>query len=85
MEPQTDSSTPIAVKDMDSDYACFVKAKDKHEPTFTLRAQDFSAPATIDAWIEFNEHTMGVDHPKIVGARAIAAQMRAWPNRRQAD
>lgn len=47
-EPQTESST---VHDTDTDYACFVKAKDNGEKTFTLRAQDISADLCVDFWI----------------------------------
>lgn len=67
------------------DFACFAKAILKHEPTFTLRAQDISAPDTIERWIDINEPILGHKHPKIMGARRIVAQMRAWPAARQCD
>ena len=86
MEPQTESSTPeTAVPPMDTDYACFVKAKDKGEPTFTLRAQDESAPMVVEFWAETNALRLGPQHPKILQAFAIAEKMKQWPNRRQAD
>lgn len=37
---------------IDKDYACFVKATAKGEPTFTIRAQDVTAPLVIDFWIK---------------------------------
>jgi len=80
---QTESHT--AVVETDTDFACFVKAKDKGEKTFTIRAQDSSAPEVIEFWAYLNEPALGSGHPKIVGARAMAEQMRAWPGRRQAD
>lgn len=64
---------------------CYEKALATGEPTFTLRAQDISAPIVIDQWAAMNELALGKDHPKIVGARAIANRMRLWPGRRQAD
>lgn len=68
-----------------TDGECFQKAKANGEPTFTLRAQDISAPIVVDQWAAMNELALGKNHPKIVGARAIANLMREWPNRRQAD
>lgn len=79
-DPQTESATPI-----DTDYACFAKAKEKGEPTFSLRAQDYSAPAVIEYWANLNQDHLGPAHPKIVQARQIAETMRAWPARRPAD
>jgi len=46
MEPQTESSTPV----MNVDHACFEKAKLMGDPTFTLRAQDISAPLAVLFW-----------------------------------
>lgn len=88
MDHQTESHTPEATAiapDPDSDYACFVKAKDKGEPTFTLRAQDLSSAAVVEFWAKVNEVHLGQGHPKIVQARQIADRMRVWPNRRMAD
>jgi len=39
------------VVETDPDFGCFMKAKDRGEPTFTLRAQDISADLVIDFWI----------------------------------
>ncbi len=69
----------------DSDYACFVKAKDKGEPTFTLRAQDASAHFLVTMWANMNAPALGQNHPKILQARQIAESMRLWPNKKQAD
>lgn len=35
---------------VDRDAECFRKAKANGEPTFTLRAQDVTAPAVVDLW-----------------------------------
>lgn len=35
---------------VDRDAECFRKAKEKGEPTFTLRAQDVTAPAVVNLW-----------------------------------
>jgi len=71
--------------DEDTDMLRFEKARAKGEPTFTLRSQDFSAPAVVDYWANLNMGAMGPTHPKIIQAREIAEKMRRWPGRRQAD
>jgi len=54
MEPQTESSTEI-----DVDRACFEKAKMNGEETFTLRAQDITAPLCIDFWVKVQQRMRG--------------------------
>lgn len=46
------ATTPetLDVKETDSDFMCFVKAKDNGEVTFTLRAQDITADLLVDLW-----------------------------------
>ena len=63
---------------------CYHKAGNTEE-LFTLRAQDFSAPAVVDYWADLNEEQLGAAHPKIVEARQCAERMRAFPNRKMAD
>lgn len=57
MERHTETATPTPIPIVgrpdpyDTDYACFVKAKDRGQPTFTLVAQDVSADLCVDFWI----------------------------------
>jgi hypothetical protein len=51
MDTQTDTHTPTALTE-DPDFGCFAKAKFQHEATFTLRAQDVTAPLTVLFWIK---------------------------------
>lgn len=54
------------------------------EPVFVLRAQDRLAAALVDDWA--NEAVLSkCPADKVAEARAIAAQMRTWPNRRLPD
>jgi hypothetical protein len=87
MDNQSESHTPVVGRpdNYDSDYSVFVKAKDRGEITFTLRSQDQSAAECVEFWAYINEPALGKEHPKIVQAREIAAKMRNWPGRRQAD
>lgn len=48
------------------------------EPTFTLRAQDSLAPATLRFWADMMKQS-GANSVKAQGARDIAAAMEAWP------
>jgi hypothetical protein len=66
-----------------NDATCYEKAKAKGEPTFTLRAQDMTAPQTILHWMSLNAETL--THTKLASAGAIAAVMRDWPHRKRAD
>jgi len=38
------------VRETDTDFACFVKAKDRRQVTFTLVSQDISADLVVDFW-----------------------------------
>lgn len=59
------------------------KAHRKGERTFTLRAQDKTAPATVCKWITANIETAPAD--KLREALEDALTMRAWPSRKAAD
>ena len=62
---------------------CLGKAADD-EPVFVLRAQDKLAPGLIELWAEGAEgHRCAPE--KVAEARALAARMRAWPNRKYPD
>jgi hypothetical protein len=50
------------------------------EPTFTLRAQDKSAPFVVMKWAETASQN-GVSPEKIVGAQKIAFNMIEWQQR----
>jgi hypothetical protein len=67
----------------DPDTQCFLKAKFKGEPTFTLRAQDRSAPENVCKWITANIET--ASEKKLRDALEIALRMRVHPHRRVAD
>ena len=70
---------------------CFLKAALRGEPTFTLRAQDGLAPATIEGWagrLEQQADQLAQTDParvpmrrKATEARGIAARMRDWQRR----
>ena len=49
METTVTETEPV--RDRDTDYACFVKAKDNGEITFTLRSQDATADLVVDFWM----------------------------------
>ena len=49
----------------------------EHEPVFLLRAQDISAPATVDTWATINDANGGDLNASAV-ARAHAQSMREW-------
>ncbi len=55
------------------------------EPIFVLRAQDGFADTVVDFWADIAGQKLGLDHPKVVAARQIAAEMRAHPNRKVPD
>lgn len=61
----------------ESDYQCFAKARAKGEPTFTLRAQDVSAPGLIFEWVRRNMATCTPE--KIADALQIYHAMLKWP------
>jgi hypothetical protein len=54
----------------------------EEEPTFTLRAQDISAPAVIQVWISMNRNA---PPEKIAAARKVMADMVEWPSKKPAD
>lgn len=54
-----------------------LKTVDVVEPLFVLRAQDRSAPASVDAWAA-NAHMQNVDLTKIDMATHCANAMRLW-------
>jgi hypothetical protein len=52
MDNQSESHTPVVGRpdNYDSDYSVFVKAKDRGEKTFTIRAQDVTGDLVVDFW-----------------------------------
>jgi hypothetical protein len=78
---QADSAETKRVKE--ADFQCFQKARAKGEPTFTLRAQDMTAPRVILYWMSLNCETL--PNPKMADAGRIAFEMRHWPHRKLAD
>jgi hypothetical protein len=65
-----------------SDNQCFLKALAEREPTFTLRAQDLSAPSIVRFWAAENSQLSPV---RLKEALRKAELMESWPNRRLAD
>ena len=63
---------------------CLGKAADD-EPVFVLRAQDMLAGGLVDDWADLAEENGNCPSEKIDEARALAEQMRAWPNRKYPD
>lgn len=63
--------------------SCLNKAADD-EPIFVLRAKDMLSPLAIEAWAEAAED-YGVPKDKIAEARALAARMSEWPDRKVPD
>lgn len=63
---------------------CLGKAAD-NEPVFILRAQDKLAPYVVRRWAGRAEMELGVDHPKVVEAYALADRMEKWPTRKFPD
>lgn len=68
-------------KQMDKD--CFKRATTRGQQTFTLVAQDRSAPRVICEWIKENIETAPKE--KLVDALLDAIAMREYPNRKSAD
>lgn len=52
------------------------------EPVFVLRAKDILAADVVEHWADMAT-IAGVNREKVEGARAIAAEMRAYPDRRK--
>lgn len=65
------------------DSKCYANARAKGEQTFTLRAQDVSAPMVIAEWIKLNINTAPAE--KLREALDDALRMREWPARKVAD
>lgn len=62
---------------------CYKKAKETGQKTFTLIAQDRTAPKTICQWIASNIGNASDD--KLREALEAALTMRRYPHRRKAD
>jgi hypothetical protein len=73
----------MATAEKDKDRNCFVRAKQRGQLTFTLVAQDITAPTTIAEWIKLNIETAPAE--KLREALDDAIAMREWPNRKNAD
>lgn len=65
------------------DESCFRKAKKRGQRTFTVVAQDKSAPATICEWIKLNIET--APSFKLREALDAAIEMRFYKDRKDAD
>ena len=61
-----------------------INKADAEEPVFVLRAQDMSADILVDFWAELALR-MGCSQEKVDEAIDLAAEMRAWPNRKWPD
>ncbi len=70
------------VAHVSGDLGCFLRAFAKGEPTFTLRAQDVSAPDIVIEWIGRNLHASDT---KLREAFEKALRMRTWKDRKAAD
>lgn len=66
-----------------SDEECFRRAKSRGQSTFTVVAQDASAPAVICEWIKLNIYTC--PPAKLFEALSRAIQMRDFPATKSAD
>jgi hypothetical protein len=73
----------MAVKYVEAHSGCFAKAAD-NEPLFVMRAQDALAPELVREWANRAEAN-GCPAEKTAGARQLADQMEAWPNRKMPD
>ena len=71
------------LSEQDADTKCHAKAKQRGQATFTLVAQDKSAPSTIAYWILANIET--APEAKLREALEDALNMRQYPNRKSAD
>jgi hypothetical protein len=80
--PEKQMDQPITTHRL-SDEHCFYAAKSAGEATFTLRAQDVSAPRLVIEWIKENIETCPA--PKLYEALARAIQMREHQHRKTAD
>jgi hypothetical protein len=67
----------------EKDCACFEKAKERGQHTFTLVAQDYTAPEAIIEWIKLNIETAPAE--KLRCALEDALVMRDHSSRKHAD
>lgn len=65
------------------DQECFQRAQSRGQQTFTLVAQDYSAPMVIAEWIKMNMMTAPPE--KLVDALLDALAMREYPVKKRAD
>lgn len=72
-----------AARTGDRDANCYTKAVERGQRTFTLVAQDVSAPVVIAEWIKQNIMTCPVE--KLHQAIEDAVAMRDYPKRKHAD
>jgi hypothetical protein len=75
-------ATSEFVAHVSGDLGCFLRAYSKGEPTFTLRAQDVSAPDIVIEWIGRNLHA---SDSKLREAFEKSLRMRSWKTRKAAD
>jgi hypothetical protein len=75
--------TMYQLSENDSDTRVHAKAKQRGQSTFTLVAQDYTAPATIAFWILQNIET--APPAKLREALEDALNMRDFPKRKRAD
>lgn len=66
-----------------SDNACFRKAQERDDETFTLVGQDRSSPRVVCEWIKENIETAPLS--MLLEALHCAVKMRERPNRKNAD
>ncbi len=90
--PQGGNMPAIGTKGVIEGDECYRKAKEKGEPTFTLRAQDFTAPLVIIDWIREQvaqeiapTGAARCSDEKLREAFERALEMRNWPHRKVAD
>jgi len=57
--------------DEQRELSCFDKAKEKGEPTFTLRSQDLTAPMTVEFWITLQMEVKQAMDDGMTGPEAI--------------
>jgi hypothetical protein len=73
------------IEENDRDAKCFINAKRRGQNTFSLVAQDLSAPATIVEWIKINIQNDATPDDKLREALEDALNMRRWKNRKHPD
>lgn len=78
-----ETKAPSPERAQERDLGCFERARALGEPTFTLRAQDVSAPSLVRRWVHQNAATCPPG--KLADALACAQAMDAWPHKKAAD